>query len=81
MNREQILEKLQAIFQDVFDDEELKITEATNPEDIEDWDSIGHTYLKVEIEDEFNVRLGEQMQKIENVHDIIELVVEKMGEK
>lgn len=79
MTRDEIIKKLQIIFQDIFSDEELVITEETKPEDIEDWDSIGHTYLTVEIEDEFGISLGEQMQKIENVHDIIELIMERIG--
>ena len=51
MSRAEILNVFQKIFRDVFDDEGLVITEDTIPEDIEDWDSIGHVYLVVEIED------------------------------
>ena len=78
MDRKEILEKLQTIFRDVFDDEELIITEETTPEDIEDWDSIGHTYLAVEISDEFGLRPDAQMQHIESVGDIVNLICEKI---
>ena len=75
MNREEIIEKLNAIFQDIFDDEDINIAEETTPEDIEDWDSIGHVYLTVEIEDEFGIKLGEKMADIQNVADIVDLIM------
>ena len=51
MSREEILEKLNEIFRDIFDDEEINLSEETTPDDIEDWDSLGHVYLTAEIED------------------------------
>ncbi|MFR6495243.1 MAG: hypothetical protein ACLUOF_01535 [Ruminococcus sp.] len=41
MTHEAILEKLNEIFQDIFDDDSLVITETTTANDVEDWDSIG----------------------------------------
>lgn len=78
MSREEVLQKLNTIFCDIFDDEEIIITEATTPDDIEDWDSIGHVYLTVEIEDEFEIKLGEKMAEIEAVSDIVDLILEKL---
>lgn len=75
MNRSEILSKFQEIFRDVFDDDELVITEDTIPEDIEDWDSIGHVYLVVGIEDAFGVKLGEKMAQVEGVRDMIDILL------
>ena len=40
MTHEAIMEKLNEIFQDIFDDDTLVITENTTANDIEDWDSL-----------------------------------------
>lgn len=80
MSRKELLNRLNEIFCDVFDDESIEITEETKPEDIEDWDSLGHVYLTVEIEEEFSIDLGDKMQEITNVRDIIDLMLKVMGE-
>ena len=51
------LEKLQEIFRDVFGDESLTITESTNQNDIEDWDSLTHITILEAVQDEFDIRL------------------------
>ncbi len=79
MDREEILEKLSEIMQEVFDDVP-SITEDTTADDIEDWDSIGHVYLIAEIEDEFNIKFGEKMNDVGTVKAIIDFIVEFSGE-
>ena len=37
-----IRSKLQEIFQDVFDDEEIELFDAMTAADVEDWDSLSH---------------------------------------
>lgn len=56
MTRDYIMQKVQEIFRDVFDDDELIITDATNSDDIEDWDSLEHIALIVSMEKEFNLK-------------------------
>ena len=38
MGRDEIYERLNEVFRDVFDDDTLVIVDSTNAEDIEDWD-------------------------------------------
>lgn len=76
MERAEVLKKLNDIFRDIFDNEELVITEETTPADIEDWDSLGHVYLTVEIDDEFGITLDDRMGKIETVSDVLDLIME-----
>ena len=72
------LEKLQGIFRDIFDNEELIISSQTTADDIEDWDSITHISLVVTIEKEFHIKfaLGE-LQSLQNVGEMLELIKEK----
>ena len=50
MTHEAIMEKLNEIFQDIFDDDTLVITENTTANDIEDWDSLEHINLVSAVE-------------------------------
>lgn len=57
MNKNEILEKLQDVFRDVFDNEEIEITVDTVAEDIDEWDSLAHVQLVKELEKEFTIKL------------------------
>lgn len=76
----EIKEKLQEIFRDVFDDEDITISEDTTSKDIEDWDSITHITLINEIEGQFNIRFTtEEMMKAKNVSEFIEIIDKKIN--
>lgn len=53
MERQEVLSRLQAIFRDVFDNEEIVINEKTTANDIEEWDSLTNVQLVVEMQKEF----------------------------
>ena len=50
MDRKIIMEKIQDIFRDVFDDEELVVADSTSSDDIEEWDSLSHIQLVVAVD-------------------------------
>ena len=50
MTEQAILEAVQEIFRDNFDDDTLEITRATCADDIEDWDSLEQINLLTAIE-------------------------------
>lgn len=73
---------LQEIFRDVFDDEELEITEETTAEDIEGWDSLTHIQIIVGIEKKFKIKFSAvEIKASENVGEFIELIDRKVLEK
>ena len=78
MNKKNIKEKLQSVFIDVFDDEDLTISNSTNSDDIEEWDSLNHIALVLSIEKCFNIRfiIGEVLL-LKDVGDMIQLLEEK----
>lgn len=81
MTREYIAEKVQEIFRDVFDDDELIITDETNSDDIEDWDSLEHITLVVMMEKEFSMKFDiKEVNKLENVGGMIDMIWEKSQE-
>jgi acyl carrier protein len=79
MTRETILEKLQEIFVDVLDNEDITLSFKTTADDIEDWDSLSHINLVVSIEKEYGMKfaLGE-LQDLKNVGDMCSLVLSKL---
>ena len=76
MSRAEIFEKLNEVFQDVFDDEDIEVTETTTSDDIEDWDSLEHINLIVAVEKCFGMKfnMGEvtTMKNVGAMVDIIE---------
>jgi len=71
MTRNEILEKVTAIFRDVFDDENIIITDTTTAADIEDWDSLTHITLISEIEDAFDFKFS--MKEVLGMKDVGEM--------
>ena len=75
MNKTEIFEKLNGIFRDVFDDEDITVTETTTAADIEDWDSLTHIMLLSATEDEFDVKFDmKAVQELKNVGAMAELI-------
>ena len=76
-----ILEKLQPIFQDIFEDDDLLITAESNADSVEGWDSLAHIVLIFAIEEEFEIKfaLGE-LEAMQNVGDMVELMQTKLSE-
>jgi acyl carrier protein len=78
MNKNNIKEKLQSVFVDVFDDEDLRISNSTNSDDIEEWDSLNHIALVLSIEKCFNIRfMTGEVISLKDVGEMIQLLEEK----
>ena len=52
-----VMESLEAIFRDVFDDEDILINVATTANDIDEWDSLAQIRLILQIEKHFSIPL------------------------
>ena len=77
-----LLEEVQAIFRDVFDQPDLVITRESNASTVEDWDSLAHVNLVTAIERRYKVKfaLGE-LQDLKNVGDMLDLLAKKLAVK
>ena len=75
-----LLPGVQRAFHRAFAVDPGSITLATEPEDIAQWDSLGHTTLSWELEREFNIRFDvDELMELENVREIIRVVRAKLG--
>jgi len=73
-----ILERLQPIFQDVLDQPGLQVSAEDSGQTVAGWDSLAHISLVAAIEHEFKVRfaLGE-LEELKNLGDMIALIQTK----
>ena len=80
MSREEIFEKLNEVFRDIFDDEEIEVGEETTAADIDGWDSLEHINLIAAVEQEFGVEftMG-QVVTMKNVGEMARLIEEKLA--
>jgi len=80
MNREELFEKIQEIFRDIFDNENLKIEESTNSSDIDDWDSLNHINLVVAIESEIKIKFNfDELSTLKDVGAMMDLILKKIN--
>lgn len=78
MVNEKIKEELNAVFQRIFDDQNLLIFESMTAKDVEDWDSLTHIKLIVEVEKQFKISFTtKEVKSLANVGEFIRLIERK----
>ena len=79
MDRTEILSRANEIFCDIFDDDELVITDETTAADIEDWDSLEQINILVAMEREFGVKFSVgEVEGLGNVGEMLDLIASKL---
>jgi acyl carrier protein len=80
MDHAAILAALNEIFREVFEDDELTITEATTADDVKGWDSMNHITLVVMTERRFKVKFQTaEIEELKNVGEFVALIAKKLG--
>lgn len=75
MSREEIFKTLNEVFQDVFDDETIVVTDETTAADVDGWDSLTHINLIASVEDEFDIRFDmKAIQGLKNVGAMVDVI-------
>ena len=78
MNREEITAKLTEVFRDVFDDEEIVLSDSTTADDIEAWDSLEHISLIAAVEKAFKMRFTmREVSGMKNVGEMIDILSQR----
>ena len=80
MTREEIYGKLNEVFQDVFDDEDITVNDSTVAADVDGWDSLEHINLIVAVERCFGIKftMGETTG-LKNVGEIVYRIIAHLG--
>lgn len=79
MTREEVYERLNKVFQDVFDDETIEVRDDTTADDIDEWDSFEHINLVVAVEEEFSFKIPMgKVVTMKNVGEMVDIIL-KLG--
>jgi len=82
MTQEQILERVQLIFRECFDNDTLVIERSTTAKDVENWDSLNHVNLLAAIEKEFGFEFTlTEMGGLKNVGEMLDLIHQILSDK
>ena len=77
-----VFERLQNVFNIVFDVDPSSVSKASSPETIENWDSLRQMNLIVALEDEFEIQFDDDdLEILVNFELIEKLVNQKISEK
>ena len=80
MSREEVYAKLNEVFQDVFDDEDIEVNDSTVASDVDGWDSLEHINLSVAVERCFGIKftMGETTG-LKNVGEMVDRIIAHLG--
>ena len=74
-----ILEPLNEIFCEVFDDDDIELSAEMTADDIDGWDSLSHVNLIVTIETRFKIRFTQkELLTFKNVGDLMKSIESKI---
>lgn len=78
MTKEDALKKVNDIFIDTLDNDDIVLSYETTANDVEDWDSLTHIQLVVAVEKQFKVRFtSQEIQSWKNVGEMLDCILGK----
>ncbi len=79
MERNEILKRVEEIFREELEIEDLELNDETTADDVEEWDSLSHIQLIVSIEKEFNLKFtSREIMSWANVGEMIDCIQKKI---
>ncbi len=80
MDRAKVMQEVQEIFRDNFDDESIVLSDETSAADIEDWDSLEQINLLTAIEKKYGLKFNlNDVRGLQNVGDLLDLLARLLG--
>ena len=75
METNEIFERLNEVFRDVFDDDTITVAEDTTAADVDGWDSLMHITLISAVEDEFDIKFNMKVVvSMKQVGDMVDII-------
>ena len=79
MERSEILAKVEEIFREELELDDLVLTDETTAEDVEGWDSLSHIQLVAAMEEAFDIEFSSrEILSWDNVGDLIDSIQKKV---
>ena len=80
MNRNEIVEKLNEVFREVFKDNTIVLRDDMTAADVENWDSLTHMLMITRVEEVFGIKFKlKELNKLKVVGDLIAVVESKLS--
>lgn len=79
MTRNEIIEKLTAIFHEIFGDDSIVLRDDMTSADVENWDSLTHMLMITTVESEFGIKFKlKELNKLKLVGDLVSIIEAKL---
>lgn len=79
MERNEIFARLESIFREELELDELTLNDETTADDVEEWDSLSHVQLVVAMEKAFGIKFSSrEILSWDNVGDLIDCIQGKI---
>ena len=79
MDRNDILKRVEEIFREELELDDLVLTDETTADDVEEWDSLSHVQLVAAMEEAFGIEFkSREILSWENVGDLIDSIQKKV---
>ena len=79
MERNEILKRVEEIFREELEQEDLVLTDETTADDVDDWDSLSHVQLVAAMEEAFGIEFkSREILSWDNVGDLIDSIEKKV---
>ena len=76
MQRNEVFERLNKVFREVFDDETISLNENTTADDIDGWDSLTHINVIFAVQGEFDVKFSvKDIIAMKNVGQLVDIII------
>ena len=79
MERNEILSRVEEIFREELELDELTLTDETTADDVEEWDSLSHVQLVVALEKTFGIKFtSREILSWDNIGDLVDCIEKKL---
>lgn len=79
MERNEILKRVEEIFREELEQEDLVLTDGTTADDVDGWDSLSHVQLVAAMEEAFGIEFkSREILSWDNVGDLIDSIEKKV---
>lgn len=79
MERKDILARIQDVFREELELDDLLLADETTADDVEEWDSLSHIQLVVALEKEFGLKFtSREILSWDNIGDLVDCINKKL---
>ena len=78
MDEKTVIDRLNAIFREVIEQDDITLSRELTADDVEGWDSLNHTLIISEIQKKFEIKFNlTEVLGFENVGDLVDAILSK----